>query len=645
MLARFVAAVALTVVASAPAAELDELRQLLARPLLEKDTTFRQVQDYCERRVPRMPEVSSAKEWTRIAADLRERTLHDVVLRGEAAEWAKLPTKVEWFDAIDGGPEYRIRKLRYEAVPGLWIPALLYEPKQLAGKVPVMLAVNGHDSKGKAAEYKQVRCINLAKRGMLALNVEWMRMGQLQGEDFNHYCMNQLDLCGTSGIAVHYLAQKRAIDILLQHEHADSARVGVSGLSGGGWQTIFISGLDARVTLANPVAGYSSFRTRAHVLPDLGDSEQTPSDLATVVDYAHLTAMRAPHPLLLTNNDRDRCCFTAGNAQPLLLEAARPIYRLYDAGDKLWAHVNHVPGSHNFDRDNREALYRLIGAHWYAGQEFSAVEIECASEVKTAEELSVPLPEGNGGFNTLAKRLVEGWGSSIPDARSIRDASADREKLAEVVHSRRIEVEDVATRPLPGGRGLVFDVGEWSVPAVEIGPADAARTVVVLCDGGRSAAASHIAGLTSAGARVVAVDPFYFGEAAVSQKNFLYALLISAVGERPLGLQTDQVRAVCRHLRAERPQTPIEVHAIGRRTGLIALVAAALEPEAIAGVEIHGGLTSLRQVVDENMQVKDEPELFCFGLLKEFDIPRIEGLVAPQPVRKVDLPSEPQRAR
>ena len=31
----------------------------------------------------------------------------------------------------------------------------------------------------KAAEYKQKRCINLAKRGIIALNVEWLGMGQL----------------------------------------------------------------------------------------------------------------------------------------------------------------------------------------------------------------------------------------------------------------------------------------------------------------------------------------------------------------------------------------------------------------------------------------------------------------------------------
>ena len=159
---------------------------------------------------------------------------------------------MKWFDAIEGGPGYRIRKLRYEAVPGLWIPALLYEPEKLSGKAPVMLAVNGHDGKGKAADYKQIRCINLAKRGMIVLNVEWFGMGQLRKPSYQHYRMNQLDLCGTSGVAPFFLAMTRGLDVLLALPNADAERVAVSGLSGGGWQTIFVSSLDPRVTLANP---------------------------------------------------------------------------------------------------------------------------------------------------------------------------------------------------------------------------------------------------------------------------------------------------------------------------------------------------------------------------------------------------------
>ena len=53
------------------------------------------------------------------------------------------------------------------------------------------------------------------------------------------------------------------------------------------------------MTLCNPVAGYSSYRTHARFPTDLGDSEQTPNDLATVADYAHLTAMLAGHTAAL----------------------------------------------------------------------------------------------------------------------------------------------------------------------------------------------------------------------------------------------------------------------------------------------------------------------------------------------------------
>ena len=68
--------------------------------------------------------------------------------------------------------------------------------------------------------------------------------------------------------------------MLVDHPHADVERVAMAGLSGGGWQTILLSSLDRRVTLANPVAGYSSFKTRVEYFSDLGDSEQTPTDLA-----------------------------------------------------------------------------------------------------------------------------------------------------------------------------------------------------------------------------------------------------------------------------------------------------------------------------------------------------------------------------
>ena len=384
-----------------------DIEAWLAKPILDPNLPQTQVEDYCEARVLRMPEVSSTKEWQALAKKYREDTLREVVFRGEAAKWREMETKVKFLDTIEGGPEYRIRKLIYEAVPGLWIPALLYEPRKLNGPAPVVLNVNGHDRKdGKAADYKQTRCINQAKRGMIALNVEWVGMGQLNTPGFTHYKMNQLDLCGTSGLAPFYLSMSRGLDILLQHKHADPDRVAVAGLSGGGWQTIIISSLDERVTLSDPVAGYSSFLTRIHNHSDLGDSEQTPVDLGAIADYAHLTAMRAPRPTLLTFNLNDNCCFASPHALQPLLDAAKPVYKLYGKEDSLRWHVNEDPGTHNFGKDNRQALYRMFGTFFYPDDEtFNASEIACEDELKTKEELHVRLPEGNEDFNSLALKL------------------------------------------------------------------------------------------------------------------------------------------------------------------------------------------------------------------------------------------------
>ncbi len=623
-------------------AQTNLLAPLLARNIIGPNLALAEIQSYTENRVPLMPALKSAAEWENEAARLRREALNDVIFRGEASQWRDAKSKVEWLDTIAGGPGYTIRKLRYEALPGLWIPALLYLPEKITGKVPVHLAVNGHDAVGKAAPYKQIRCINLAKRGVISLNAEWLGMGQLRSPGFAHYTMNQLDLCGSSGIAPFYLAMSRALDILLALPEADPQRVAVSGLSGGGWQTIFISALDTRVTLANPVAGYSSFRTRARKFGDLGDSEQTPSDLATVVDYTHLTAMLAPRGALLTYNAKDQCCFATDHALQPLLDAAQPVFKLFKADAKLRWHSNHVPGTHNFDQENREVFYRMLGDTFFPGDtKFDAKELAVEAEVKKAEELNVPLPADNLDFNQLATRLAKDLPRGISTALSVVPSSrlqqAQRALLGGAVHAKHYTV----TAELAGAE-TTNDVtathwrlrmgDAWTVPAVELTQGAPRTTVILVGDVGRKGLSAEAAQLLADGHRVVAVDPFYFGESRIAQKDFLFALLVAAVGDRPLGLQASQLTATARWLSTERKLGPVKLISVGPRASVFSTVAAALEEKAIAGLELRNPLSSLKEIIAKNVGVNQQPELFCFGLLEQFDVPQLRALVAPRPV-------------
>lgn len=611
-----------------------DLKVLLEHAILEAGQPLKEVEDYTEAKVPLMPKVRSLEEWERYAQRTRQEVLDKVVFRGEAArQWRDAKCQVEWLGTMAGGPEYQIKKLRYEVLPGSWIPALLYEPLKITGKIPLHLAVNGHDPVGKAAPYKQIRCINLAKRGIASLNVEWFNMGQLRGDGFKHSQINQLDLCGASGLAPFYLAMSRGLDILLGLPYADAKRVAVSGLSGGGWQTIFISSLDTRVTLSNPVAGYSSFRTRARFATDLGDSEQTPNDLATITDYAPLTAMLAGRAALLTFNKKDNCCFGSDHALEPLLEAAQPIFALYGQKDRLRSHINYEPGTHNFEVDNRQALYAIVGAEFFAGDaSYSATEIPAEAEVKTAAELDVPLPNNNLDFHQLALSLSKG----LPHV--IESADAARKKLAEVVNYTDYQVTakpsgDQASGGLRTTYWKLHMGGHWTVPVVELSPEKPRDIVILVADGGRKSAVKELEAALAAGHRVLALDPFYLGESRIQQRDYLYALLVAAVGGRATGLQASQIAAAARWAAETFKGEKVIVQAIGQRISLAALTAAALERKAISRVEVSQALDSLHAAVEGSWDVAEKTELFCFGLLESFDMPQLRQLAGADPAR------------
>ena len=598
------------------------IERALAQEIIGPDLALEEVRVFNETRVPDMPSVRSAAEWKAKAREYRRNVLNKVVFRGEAAKWRDTPLRVEWSAVIEGLPGYRIRKLRFEAVPGWWIPALLYEPTKLSGKRPVVLNVNGHDGKGKAADYKQIRCINQAKRGMIALNVEWIGMGQFASR-MSHYQMNQMDLCGTAGIAPFFLNMSKGLDVLLSHPNADPKRVAVAGLSGGGWQTIFISSLDERVTLANPVAGYSSFKTRARHGMDLGDSEQTPNDLALYADYTHLTALLANRAALLTYNAKDNCCFTAGHALPPLLAAAQPIFRLLGRGEFLRSHINHDPGSHNFELDNRQQLYRFIGDVFYQGQEYDWQEIPSADEVKTYDELLVDLPEENGGFNSIALGLME----TLP-----KPFEGDkRRRLLEVVSAKNYTAKAKRVRGEGAMVHFQFQVGDdWTLPGTVFTPDAPMATTLLIADAGRKAQAERVESLLAKGRRVVAFDPFFFGESKIKSRDFLHVILMPAAGERALGVQTSQISAVAEWAKKQYRQ-PVELMSAGPRLSVAARLAA-VQSNAISALKLHDPMKSLKEVIRENKGANHMPEMMCFGLLESFDLPQIEALIAPRPL-------------
>ena len=145
------------------------MQRALERKLIAPSRTRNDFLHYLGLKLPPLDPPASVSSWIKTSARVRGEVLRSY-LRGHPKELLQKRPRVQWTETIETGKGYRIRKLRYEGYPGMWVPALLYEPTDLAGKVPAVLNPNGHHVGGKAMDYKQARCINLAKRGMLFLN-------------------------------------------------------------------------------------------------------------------------------------------------------------------------------------------------------------------------------------------------------------------------------------------------------------------------------------------------------------------------------------------------------------------------------------------------------------------------------------------
>jgi dienelactone hydrolase len=599
--------------------------------------------------LPKLP--ATAAEWTKSADQLRRHLVDDVVFHGWPKQWVDSPSKFEERAVIETGHGYRIRKLRFEIVPGFYSSALLYEPEHMDGPVPAILNMSGHDGPlGYSYEFKQKRCITFAKHGILALNLEWFGFGELSKDGNDHSFAAHLDLVGANGVGVFYHEMRRGLDYLYLHPHVDRNRIGVTGLSGGGWQTIVLSSLDERVKASNPVAGFAatSSRVEAKDFGDMGDIEQSATDFLRGSDYPYLVALMAPRPILLTYNGEDDCCFRASLAKPRVFDAIQPFFALYGRADNLNWHENRDPGDHNYQLDNRLADYSFFTKQF--GLAPISDEAGVPAELQSYEELVTPLPEDNLTILGLARQMARRTTRSpIPTVASERAAwaTSERAKLKEIVRYQPVELQDTWATAMSKSRDVqsisyLFQLsnglsasGMWLRSMLQ--SSDTAPVTIVLNDDGRGAAADAVLQRFTRGEQVLALDLMFTGSPWKGKDTFEFAQMLAGLGERPLGLQAAQLIRIARWAQQKSATAKVRLEVSGIRNQAAALVAAALEPDLFSEITVRQGVRSFSYVLDKPVTYAQAPELFCLDLYKEFDVDRLEAVAAPVTVQSRQL--------
>jgi dienelactone hydrolase len=632
---------------------------LLKQPLQSPVLVSEELRHFMLKRVPELPAPNSPKDWRKQADRLREHEL-SVIYHGWPREWVEAKPKFERVAEIVR-PGYRIVKLRYEIVPGFSSTALLYEPEHVSGKMPAILNVNGHGPGGKAVEHKQKRCINQARRGIFALSLEWIGMGELSGpENEQHNQIGLLDLAGANGVGLFYLAMRRGLDYLYDDPRVDRMRIGVTGLSGGGWQTMLLSSLDTRVGPALPVAGFSSLTTAIEHPEYAGDAEQNAPDMRAVADYAQLMALRAPRPTLLIYNGMDDCCFRAGVVKQGVYSDIQPFFRLMGRPGNLEWYENENPGTHNYQVNSREQSYRFFDRAFHL-QASDKEDADTDSEVQTAADLAVGLPPTNLTIVSLARQLAQSIHHDPPAQADAAWVETQRRQLREVVRFDPVTVTHawpVSETHEKGleSRGYRFEFSNGlSAPGVLIQSAARPQnggTTVLISDSGRAAMLVEAGNDVDRGQRVLAFDPLFFGENIPGPGDDVsgFAQMLNTVGARPLGLDAAQLAAIAHWLQEDsidgsrtpgaritppgRPVAPVRMVTNGPRGETVAIVAAALAPELYSSIEARHAMASLGELFTLPLDYHEAQQVLCLDLYRDFDFSTLRLLAAPV---KIDL--------
>ena len=257
---------------------------------------------------------------------------------------------------------YKVLCIHYQARPGIVVTGNLYVPDG-DGPFPAVLNVHGHWAQGRLAARVQSRGHSLAKNGYVCLSVDAWGAGErsdVHGEFVYHGGLRGGSLIplGETLLGDQIVDNMRGVDLLCSLPFVDSERLGVTGASGGGNQTMWVAAMDDRLKAAMPVVSVGTFES--YIMNANCICECLPYGL-TFTEESGILALTAPRALKLCNalQDSNPAFFV-----PEMLRSytqAREIYRLY--GKETEFSYQAFPLTHGYWPEVREAMLGFFDLH------------------------------------------------------------------------------------------------------------------------------------------------------------------------------------------------------------------------------------------------------------------------------------------
>ena len=268
---------------------------------------------------------------------------------------------------------YVRRLITYQSEPGSRTPAYLCIPKDVLNgktKAPAVLCLHPTDNTvghkvvvGLGGRAGRQYAAELADRGYITISPSYPHLA--------NYWPNLGKLGYVSGTMKAVWDNSRALDVLESLKFTDTSRgFAAIGHSLGGHNAIYTAVLDERILVVCSSCGFDSYSDymdgnervwyfgkgwcQIRYMPRMSDYRGRTETIP--FDFPELLGALAPRPLFVNAPLHDSNF--RWKSVDACADAARQIYDLYDAGDRLT--IQHPDCDHNFPQEMREASYCVI---------------------------------------------------------------------------------------------------------------------------------------------------------------------------------------------------------------------------------------------------------------------------------------------
>ena len=283
----------------------------------------------------------------RIITDMSARCLTDIktlddwqkqrpVLRRQFLEMLGLdpmPARTPLKPQITGRLErdaYHIEKLVFQSMPGLYVTANFWLPKDTKKSQPTILYLCGHSPHPLGAKFSyQDRASWFASHGYPCLVLDTLEFGEISAVHHGTHNLNMWNWIslGYTPAGVEVWNAIRALDYLETRPEVDMHRIGLTGISGGGAMTWYTAAVDERIAVAAPVCSTITYGSQAEHWLARGQCDCIYYNNTYAWDFPIVGALIAPRPLLIISGQRDAIFPPDGYHE--VFQRAKKVYDLY----------------------------------------------------------------------------------------------------------------------------------------------------------------------------------------------------------------------------------------------------------------------------------------------------------------------------